>query len=96
MERVRAVSLYLKGRLDKLHSKHKKHISEIRGKGLMLGIKCHDHVQMNDIVSKMMQEKVLIIPASDNVIRLTPPLIVEESHCDEMIEKLDLVMSQLP
>jgi len=40
------------------------------------------------IIEKMRSEKLLTVKASDNVIRLLPPLILQKSHVDEAIDKI--------
>jgi acetylornithine/N-succinyldiaminopimelate aminotransferase len=53
-------------------------IGNIRGIGLMLGLKC---VAPNTKVSAALRgEKVLSVPAGDNVVRLLPPLIISEDE----------------
>ena len=49
----------------------------LRGKGLMLGIEAK--LRTKFLINEMMNEKLLTVKASQNVIRLLPPLILEES-----------------
>ena len=44
---------------------------------------------------EMMNEKLLTVKASQNVIRLLPPLILEEKHVDEAIKKIDRAFRKL-
>ena len=60
-------------------------VSGLRGKGLMLGIEAK--VENQVLINEMMNEKLLTVKASQNVIRLLPPLILEEKHVDEAIKK---------
>ena len=57
-----------------------------KGKGLMQGIEITK--PLAEVNKKTIEEGLLIIQAQGNVIRFVPPLIVEEKHIDEMIEKL--------
>ena len=66
---------------------------EVRGKGLMLGLKCN--VQNIDVVKEGYSKKLLTVPAGDNVIRLLPPLTITESDIDEALKKIDSVMTAL-
>jgi acetylornithine/N-succinyldiaminopimelate aminotransferase len=66
---------------------------EVRGKGLMLGLKCK--VQNIDVVKEGYSKKLLTVPAGDNVIRLLPPLTITESDIDEALKKIDSVMTAL-
>ena len=50
-------------------------IEEVRGKGLMLGIK--PKINNEIIIEQMRKEKILTVKASDNIIRLLPPLILK-------------------
>jgi acetylornithine/N-succinyldiaminopimelate aminotransferase len=62
-------------------------IAEIRGEGLMLGIKCK--VPNTQLVAAALEEKLLTIGAGDNVVRLIPPLILNEADVNEAIAKLE-------
>lgn len=55
-------------------------VSEIRGKGLMIGIECKGEV--SGIISALMDKGLLVLNAGPNVIRLLPPLIVTEEEID--------------
>ncbi len=81
---VNARSLWYK--LVKLVEKYPSIFPTVRGAGLMLGLKC---VEENITVARQIAEKgLLVIPAGDNVIRLLPPLIIEEQHIIEAINIL--------
>ncbi len=82
---VNKVAPYLTKRLDEL-AEQTDCITERKGKGLMQGIALSKPVaQVNQ---KAVEEGLLVIQAEGNVLRLLPPLIVEEKHIDEMIQKL--------
>ena len=68
-------------------------IEEVRGKGLMLGIK--PKISNEIIIEQMRKEKILTVKASDNIIRLLPPLILQNSHVDEAIEKIKKALSKI-
>ena len=57
-----------------------------KGNGLIHGIEITK--PLAEVNKKKIEEGLLIIQAQGNVIRFVPPLIVEEKHIDEMIEKL--------
>lgn len=59
-------------------------VSEIRGKGLMIGIECKEEV--SSIVSTLIDKGLLVLNAGPNVIRLLPPLIVTEKEIDIAVE----------
>ena len=79
--------------LMELLKKNTSIFEEVRGKGLMLGLKCN--VQNIDVVKEGYSKKLLTVPAGDNVIRLLPPLTITESDIDEALKKIDSVMTAL-
>ena len=87
LQHVIDIGNYLKEQLDvKIKKIFPSLIEEIRGKGLMIGIKPKIS---NDIIIEMMRsEKVLAVKASENIIRLLPPLILQKNHVDEAIDKI--------
>ena len=94
LEHVQSTGNYLRELLEKeVTEKYKDLILEIRGQGLMLGIKTKIENEM--IIEKMREEKLLTVKASDNVIRLLPPLILQKSHVDEAIDKILKALSKL-
>ncbi len=76
--------------LKKLQNKFSDIITEVRGVGFMIGIKINDKIEHAKIVQKFIDHKLLSVPASDNVIRLLPPLISNQEHICEAIEKINL------
>ncbi|MBT4769861.1 MAG: aspartate aminotransferase family protein [Rhodospirillaceae bacterium] len=68
-------------------ARHPAVLSGVRGLGLMLGIECV--VPNRDLMAKLRDNGLLTVAAGDNVLRLLPPLIVEESHIDEAVAILD-------
>ena len=79
---------FFKSELEKLKNEFPAIIDEIRGLGLMLGIKINDKIEHNEIVKKMIKNKLLTVPAGNNVIRIIPPLILEKHHIEEAIGKI--------
>ena len=90
VEHVKQVSPYLIQRLDEL-VKRLDCVVERRGKGLMQGLVVTR--PFAEIHQKALEEGLLVISAEGNVVRLLPPLIVEEKHIDEMIEKLEKALT---
>lgn len=70
-------------------------IDHVRGQGLMLGLKCADGAVNGDVVKKLMAKGLLTVPAGDNVVRIVPPLTIEESHIDEAVEIVHATLSEL-
>ena len=59
---------------------------EVRGIGLMLGLKCR--VPNADVQKAALAEGLLTVAAGDNVLRLVPPLIVSEAECADAVTRL--------
>ena len=87
LEGVQDRSLYLKQKLAALKDAHPTVIEDIRGFGLMMGIKCK--VPNTELQAAAMDEHLLTIGAGDNVVRLLPPLVVADSDIDDAIGRLD-------
>ena len=82
---VREIGGYLAGKLDELVSEYDT-VLERRGVGLIQGIKSEKPA--GEVISRALEDGLIVISARDNVIRLVPPLIIERKHVDEMLEKL--------
>jgi acetylornithine/N-succinyldiaminopimelate aminotransferase len=93
LEHVAQTGLLLRQRLAELKDRHPSVIEEIRGEGLLIGIKAR--VPNTDVVAAARGEKLLTIPAGDNVVRLLPPLIVGDAELNEAIERLSRACAQL-
>ncbi len=87
LERVGQMSLKLRQRLAQLQDAHPKVIAEIRGEGLLLGLRLH--TPNVAFAAAAREERMLIIPALDNVVRLLPPLILGDADIDEAFARLD-------
>jgi acetylornithine/N-succinyldiaminopimelate aminotransferase len=87
LDNVLQQSLYLKQRLAQLKYEHPGVIEDIRGEGLMMGIKCK--VPNTTFQAAALKEKLLVIGAGDNVVRLLPPLVITRKDVDEAVMKLD-------
>lgn len=77
---VRAMGARLKAGLDALHAAHPDRIREVRGVGLILGIEPVDDARA--LSAAMLARGLVTSPTVTNVIRLVPPLIIDESHVD--------------
>jgi acetylornithine/N-succinyldiaminopimelate aminotransferase len=87
LDHVAAMGLRLKQRLAGLKDEHGGIIEEIRGQGLMLGLKCK--VPNQALLQALAAERMLTVQAGDNVVRLLPPLIVGEAEIDEACAKIE-------
>ena len=87
LDNVLRQSINLKQKLERLKDQHPTIIEDVRGSGLMMGIKCK--VANTALQKAALDEKLLIIGAGDNVVRLLPPLIVNDADVTEAVNKLE-------
>lgn len=83
---VQHQALLLKQKLAELKDTFPDVIEDIRGEGLMLGIKCK--VPNTVFQAEALKQKLLVIGAGDNVVRLLPPLIITDADVSEAMTKL--------
>jgi acetylornithine/N-succinyldiaminopimelate aminotransferase len=84
---------YFQQGLSKIKEKYPKVIQEIRGVGLMIGLRMV--VDNTEFMKKLMDNKMLTIKAEENVIRLFPPLTVNKNELDEAIKKIEAVCKRM-
>jgi acetylornithine/N-succinyldiaminopimelate aminotransferase len=92
-ERLRQMSLLFKQRLAAIKDLHPSIIAEVRGEGFLVGVRTV--VPNGELVDALRAEKLLAVAAGDNVVRLLPPLIVEEADIAEGIARLDRAATAL-
>jgi acetylornithine/N-succinyldiaminopimelate aminotransferase len=93
LPRVREMGLLFKQRLAEIKDRHANVITEVRGEGLMLGLKCS--ISNMDVSGMFFAEKLLSVAAGDNVVRLLPPLVVTEPELREACAKIDAACTKL-
>jgi acetylornithine/N-succinyldiaminopimelate aminotransferase len=94
LKNVAKVGNYLKDKLkEEVIKKYPTLVSGIRGKGLMLGIE--SKIKNEILIKEMINQKLLTVKASQNIIRILPPLILEEKHVDEAISKINKAFTNL-
>ena len=93
LENVKKKGKYFDEGLNKIKNKYPKIIGEIRGIGLIKGVKVL--VDNVEFIKKLMNHKMLTVKAEENVIRLFPPLIVQQKELDEAIGKIEKVCEEL-
>jgi len=91
---VEAMAKLLRRRLEALVSSYPKLFAELRGSGLLLGIRCV--VPAADFVAKLRQNGLLCLTAGENVLRILPPLIVGEREIDEALGVMHKVAAEWP
>ena len=87
LKNVKIKGKYFYKELNKIKDKYPKVIGEVRGAGLMIGLKML--VDNSEFIKKLMDYKLLTVKAEENVIRLFPPLTVSNSELDEAINKIN-------
>ncbi|WP_426240257.1 aspartate aminotransferase family protein [Pararhizobium sp. DWP1-1-3] len=93
LQNVRDVSLVFRQGLASLADRFPDVIEEIRGEGLMLGIKAK--VPSADLLKAIRAERLLAVPAGENVIRLLPPLVTTAEEAREGLARLERAAEQL-
>jgi len=86
-DHAQKMSLLLKQKLASVVDRHSDVLSEVRGEGLLLGVKAV--VPAGDLVNALRDQKLLTVGAGDNVVRFLPPLIVTEAELDEAVQRLE-------
>jgi acetylornithine/N-succinyldiaminopimelate aminotransferase len=84
---VERKGLLLKQRLAELKDRHPGVIADVRGFGLMMGLRTV--VPNTDFIAEARAQKLILIGAGDNVARLLPPLIISDAEIAEGINRLD-------
>ena len=88
LDNVKKMSAELKAVMHDLQNQFPHIIDDVRGLGLMLGMKINPKFVNIDITKKMIENGFLTIPAGENVIRLLPPLILSSENILEAKEKM--------
>ena len=89
---VRQMGERLRSALEQMIPNHDHLFESVRGKGLMLGIKMK--TDSRAFVNWLRGQGLLTVAAGDNVMRVLPPLIIDESHIREFVESLSAVAAQ--
>lgn len=88
-DHVAAMGDRLRAAFEQLIPNHDALFEEIRGKGLMLGIKMKEPAVARDFVAHLRDNHgLLTVAAGENVFRVLPPLVIDESHIAECVERL--------
>tara|TARA_Y200000002_G_C22652073_1_gene651811 strand:+ start:286 stop:1449 length:1164 start_codon:yes stop_codon:yes gene_type:complete len=83
LKKVQKISKYFHNELSKLREEFPHIITEVRGLGLLVGIKIIP--DQNLFIKETIKNKLLTVRASENVVRLLPPLNVKKENIDEAI-----------
>ena len=86
IENVARLGLLARQRLAELRDLHPRVIEEVRGEGLMIGLKLK--VPPTDFAALARRHRLLTIPAGDGVVRLLPPLVISDDELSEGVRRL--------
>jgi len=90
---VRSTGSSLRDRLATLPGRFPGVVAEVRGTGLMLGLRCV--VPNRQLVDGLIGGGLLSVPAGDNVVRLLPPLIIGAEEADEAFRIIERACAEL-
>ncbi len=93
LESVRQKGLRLRQQLAELQDEFPDIVEDVRGQGLLTGLKVKPSNQ--DVVKAAADEKLLIVGAGDNVVRLIPPLTISEEELGEARDRLQRAFTNL-
>lgn len=89
LDEVKRKAGHLRQRLAELADTNPDMIEEVRGEGLMLGVRFKEGTAAIDVVNAAYEGKMLTVPAAENTVRLLPPLNVTDEELSECVSRLD-------
>ncbi len=93
LAQVKHNALLLKQKLAELKDHHASVIAEVRGEGLLMGLRMVPPA--SEMVDELRAEKMITVAAGDNVVRLLPPLIINEAEIAEAVARIDRACTRL-
>jgi acetylornithine/succinyldiaminopimelate/putrescine aminotransferase len=95
-ERARAVGAYFKERLAALAAHHPGCIAEVRGRGLMLGLRFHSSETALGLVRDLLARGLIVLPAGPygDILEFVPPLVIETVQIDWAVEQMDAALAR--
>lgn len=95
--RARTVGAHFKERLADLAARYSAIIAEVRGRGLMLGLRFHDPAVSLSLVYDLLARGIIVLPAGPrgDVLEFVPPLIIEPSQIDWAVAQIDDALAVL-
>jgi acetylornithine/N-succinyldiaminopimelate aminotransferase len=92
-DHVKRIGILFKQRLAEIKDRYPSLIAEVRGEGLLLGLRAV--IPAGALVDAIRAEKMLTVAAGDNVVRLLPPLIISEQEAAEGVARLERACARL-
>ncbi|GHE64274.1 acetylornithine aminotransferase [Camelimonas fluminis] len=93
LDHINQIGLLLRQRLAELRDRFPHIIAEVRGEGLLLGLKLN--VPNTDFAAAALDERLILVGAGDNTVRLLPPLTITEDEVREGLARLEAVAGRL-
>ncbi|HEX9768628.1 MAG TPA: aspartate aminotransferase family protein [Kiloniellales bacterium] len=93
LSRVEAIAALMRDRLETIVARYPGVATEVRGAGLLIGLRCE--VPNTELLAAIRADGLLAATAGDNVLRLAPPLIIDESHVEEAVAILERACGKL-
>ncbi|MBN9044552.1 MAG: aspartate aminotransferase family protein [Rhizobiales bacterium] len=93
LEKVQETALVLKQGLASIADRYPNVVSEVRGRGLLIGIKCV--VPNTSLIQALRDEHLLSVGAGDNVVRLLPPLVTTPDEAREALKRIETAVERL-
>ena len=93
LKNIENLSKYFLSKLRNIQEAYPQVIKSIRGKGLLIGVQLYKDQTI--FIRKLMENKLLTIRASENVVRILPPLNVKKSELDLSLKIINKVCKEL-
>ena len=75
--------------------KNLKHIKDVRGQGLLVGVEFDENIKSIDVKHECLKRKLLITAIGEHIIRMIPPLIISENDCDTAFSIINESVNEL-
>jgi len=95
LDEVRVKALHLKQALEGLKDQHAGVVEDVRGTGLLMGLKLKSHVTPAQVTKAATDEKLLIVGAGDNAVRILPPLIASDKEITQAMQALSRALARV-
>ena len=94
IEGVQKKALRFKQLLARVKDEHADVVDDIRGEGLLMGVKINAKLPAGDVVKACLAEHLLTVGAGDNVVRMIPPLTTSEEDLAEGVARLSRALTR--
>jgi acetylornithine/N-succinyldiaminopimelate aminotransferase len=95
LDAVLTKALHLKQGLEGLKDQHADVVEDVRGTGLLMGLKLKSRVTPPHVTKAAAAEKLLIVGAGDNTVRVLPPLIASDKEITQAMQALSRALSRI-